>query len=385
MPITTSLEAINQKLQDAKDAQLEDILMISGSSAITKNQYGVTVVDPNDAASSLIFKPLVKSKLDNVELVKAIDTEVKELKPNIPKSGAEFIPKTLFDTQLAENKALLDQLKGLQTVRDQLQSTISALTSDAENQKNEKLSVQQSNIALANQGATLNQTISDFTVQIQSAVQKSVDESILRASLQAQNVGYKAQIEGLIKQIDSLNSIIEGLQSQLGAVQQQQAITNSTQAIALSAGGTVIGGTSIIKFKLNDTPSLQPVTGKILANNVDTKWVNGSEIVINNSDVNPIKVVVSISPRVTIGWLVINQSTVTVAASQTENIKMSIVPNNNTANLDSKTTTGKHGSTSGTTSYVTKDGITITITKSDGTSAEKTFDICLIKSHPDQF
>ena len=59
MPIT-SLEAISEKLKEQKELQLEEILMVSGSSAIKKNEYGITVVDDKDAASSLEFKPLLK-------------------------------------------------------------------------------------------------------------------------------------------------------------------------------------------------------------------------------------------------------------------------------------------------------------------------------------
>ena len=68
----TSLEAISEKLNDAKNLELESILKVSGSAAVTKNEYGVTIVDAENVASSLIFKNLSKPKYDDVELAKAI-------------------------------------------------------------------------------------------------------------------------------------------------------------------------------------------------------------------------------------------------------------------------------------------------------------------------
>ena len=79
----TSLEAIAEKLADKRKEDLESILKVSGSSAIAKNDYGVTIVSEQNVASSLLFKSLTKTKQDDVELVKAIDVEVKELKPTI--------------------------------------------------------------------------------------------------------------------------------------------------------------------------------------------------------------------------------------------------------------------------------------------------------------
>ena len=55
----TGLEGIAEKLNDLKNSQLESILMVSGSLANTKNEFGVTVVENNNPASSLIFKILL--------------------------------------------------------------------------------------------------------------------------------------------------------------------------------------------------------------------------------------------------------------------------------------------------------------------------------------
>ena len=41
----TSIEAIAQKLQEERKNRLEEILISSGSQAIVKNDYGITIVD----------------------------------------------------------------------------------------------------------------------------------------------------------------------------------------------------------------------------------------------------------------------------------------------------------------------------------------------------
>jgi hypothetical protein len=56
--MATSLEAIAQKLQEERQNKLESILSISGSQSIAKNNYGITVVEESNVASSLLFKEL---------------------------------------------------------------------------------------------------------------------------------------------------------------------------------------------------------------------------------------------------------------------------------------------------------------------------------------
>ena len=64
----TNLEAIALKLEEERKAKLESILSVSGSQSIAKNEYGVTIVDDKNVASSLVFKTLNKPKYDEEEL-----------------------------------------------------------------------------------------------------------------------------------------------------------------------------------------------------------------------------------------------------------------------------------------------------------------------------
>jgi len=59
-----SLEEIKEKLAEARQEQLEQILSTSGSTAIAKNEYNITTIDEKNVATSLVFKNLSKPKYD---------------------------------------------------------------------------------------------------------------------------------------------------------------------------------------------------------------------------------------------------------------------------------------------------------------------------------
>jgi hypothetical protein len=198
--MATSLEAIAEKLQQERQNKLESILSISGSQAIAKNNYGITVVEESNVASSLVFKELNKNKYDTTELLKAVDVVVTELKPDIPTANLDLVPKPLYDEKVVENEDLRKQVTDLTATVVDLNVQITDLKGQVQTEINNRLTIEQTNDALVNQLQTLTQTIDEFALQIQVAVQKSVDESILRTSLQAQNTGFKAQIEALINQ-----------------------------------------------------------------------------------------------------------------------------------------------------------------------------------------
>jgi len=379
----TPLETIAQKLSDKRKEDLESILKISGSAAVSKNEYGVTIVDEQNVASSLVFKPLTKTKIDNVELLKAIDVEVKELKPSIPVLTKELVPKSLYDEQVTTNTDLTKQVEDLTKKVESLTSEVAGLNAEVQTQINNKLSVEQSNDALSNQLNTLTGTIQDFSNQIQSAVQKSVEESILRASLQSQNQGFKAQIEALIKQIDSLNSIIEGLQSQLGAVQQQQAIQQSTSNLAAAAGGDALVKSIVVKWEgaKDRTDITKGLAGKVNAKDYgQTKWEANGQLSLTNNDAQPVKI--SIEHKAVNGWawLIIPKNNFEIPASGNETISFTI---NAKAIPGSAESESKWIGWGPTVEY--KGTIKVTATKGDGTSESKEYPSNIVKANPGSY
>jgi hypothetical protein len=382
----TSLEAIAEKLADKRKEDLESILSISGSSAISKNNYGITIVDAENVASSLLFKSLTKTKQDDVELVKAVDVEVKELKPTIPTPNLDLVPRPLYTEQVDLNTDLRKQVADLTTTVTDLNGQVTTLKSEVETQINNRLNIEQTNDALVNQTESLTKVVGDFSTQIQNAVQKSVDESILRASLQAQNTGFKAQINALIKQIDSLNAIIEGLQSQLGAVQQQQAIQQSTVANAAASGGDPFVNAVIAKFNGESSWTTQ-TTGlfaKINADSYESKWVRNGKLTLTNNDKSAVKVSMAFKSANGWDWLSIPKNNFDLAAGATEDIIFGINSKAVPRSADSTSTNWLLTTTWGNSKNY--DGtLKLTITKADGTSQSKDYPASFQKSNPGSY
>jgi hypothetical protein len=378
----TSLEAIAEKLSDKRKGDLESILKLSGSSAISKNDYGVNIVDANNVASSLLFKPLTKPKQDDVELIKAIDVGVKELKPDIPTPNLDLVPRPLYTEQVTLNEDLRKQVSDLTVTVTDLNGQITTLKSEVETQINNRLNIEQTNDALVNQTESLTKVVGDFSTQIQNAVQKSVDESILRASLQSQNTGFKAQINALIKQIDSLNAIIEGLQSQLGAVQQQQAIQQSTAATAAAAGADAFVNAVTAKFD-GESQSKDNTTGLfayVKGDSYASKWMRNGTLKLTNNDKLPVKISMVHSPPNGWNWLVIPKNNFDLAGGASDEIVFGI--NANAVPRDAESSDGFF-SWGATTSYM--GTIKLTITKADGTTQSKDYPAGFAKTAPGSY
>jgi len=365
----TSLESISEKLAETKKVNLEALLIASGSAAVAKNEFGVTVVDNTNVASSLVFKNLSKPKYDETELLKAIDVEVIELKPNIPTPNLNLIPKPLYDEQVLLVEDLRNQVARLTTTIEDLNAQIITLQTQVQTEINNRLSVEQTNDVLVNQIDTLTNTINDFSNQIAISLQKSVDESILRASLQSQKTGFKAQIEALIQQINSLNAIIEGLQAQLGAVRQQKDL----EATAQSQGGTIINKIVTVNFSPKGSANDPVMSYKIENARKDRKeWVNGRNLKLTNNDLEPVNVIITATFQQSQRWFRIPKSNFKITAGSTEEITFIDTPGN--LNYDKRDKT------------VFVDGvINITIGRADGTSETKDFKTKLKIAHPKSY
>lgn len=378
----TALETISQKLQEERDNRLESILISSGSAAIAKNEYNVTIVDNKNVASSLVFKELNKDKYDEEEIKKAINVNVTELKPNIPEPNLNLIPKPIYDKLALQYADLQKQYNDLETIYQVALAEIRRLDTEVKRVTIEKLTIEQKDDLIANQMETLKDTLNLFTDQIQTAVQKSVEESILRTSLQSQNAGYKVQIEALIKQIDSLNSIIEGLQAQLGAVQQQQAITTGTQAQALAGGADVINEVVILKINGPEIDKAFKIASKQKASSTDVKWTSGGTLDFTNNDKSPVTITLShpTPPGFSIDWMTFPKGkSFTIAAGASESIQLGIDHNSGTGKDSKKKLFGYSGSTD----Y--KSELTVTVTKADGKAASKKYPTKNTKNHPDSY
>lgn len=375
----TGLEAIAEKLQEQKKKQLEEILSVSGSSAISKNQNNVTIINETNPATSLIFKGLDKPKYDEAELLKAVNVSITELAPNIPTANLDLIPKPIYDAEVTASNELRIQNTRLQLTVDSLNNTITDLRAQVQTEINNRLSIEQTNDALVNQLDTLNGTITDFTGQITTSLQKSVDESILRASLQSQNTGFKAQIKALIKQIDSLNSIIEGLQAQLGALQQQQAIQQSAQSVAFASGAEIINEVGLVKFtdKGNDKDGW--ITAAVSTNSRqkrrETKWQYGETIEFTNNDKFPINININTTFDSEKGkWFALPETNFTLGAGSTKSLKPILYSERPPLKFgDRENSSDAFGN------------IVIEVVRQDGSTKSKSFKTKLMLRHPNSY
>ena len=365
----TSAESINEKIQQIKSESLEKILSVSGSAAISRNEYGINVVDSNNLASSLVFKGLTKDKYDNEELVKAVDVEVKELLPNIPNTNLDLVPRPVYNEKVAENEDLRKVVTKLNGDIVVLNSRISTLESQVQTEINNRLSIEQTNDLLVNQIETLNATIEDFASQISTSLQKSVDESILRASLQSQKTGFKAQIEALIQQINSLNAIIEGLQAQLGAVRQQKDLETTAQG----QGGTIVNKIVTVNFSPKGSANDPVMSYKIKNARDDAKeWINGRNLKITNNDLEPVTIKINATWDRNQRWFIIPKTDFKITAGSTEEIDFIANPQGTS-----------YGKRDNTTFY--KAALTITVERADGTSETKSFKTELKIAHPKSY
>lgn len=365
----TGLEALNEKLQQVKSDSLEKILSVSGSEAITRNEYGINVVNSDNIASSLLFKELTKNKIDQEEVIKAVNVKVTELLPNIPSTNLDLVPRPVYNAELTTSLDLRKQVTNLTNTIGTLNTIITELESQVETEVNNRLTIEQTNDLLVNQIETLNSTIEDFSNQIAISLQKSVDESILRASLQSQKTGFKAQIEALIQQINSLNAIIEGLQAQLGAVRQQKDLEQTAQA----QGGTIINKIVNVNFSPKGTPSDATMAYKIKNARDDAKeWVRGKSLKLVNNDLEPVDVVIAATFDQNQRWFKIPKSSFRITAGATEELEFVATPEG--------TSYDKRGNT---TFY--NASLTITVKRADGTSETKSFKTELKIAHPKSY
>ncbi len=369
--------------------RLEQILRVSGSSAMNKNTYNVTVINSEDSTTSLLFKSLQKDKFDEDEIKKAINVEIKELKPNIPQKRKDLVPKPVYDAEVKKVEDLTELVRVLREQIAELQNRILTLQSEVDNEKTNRLNVELTNDALVNQLDALSDTVDDFGQQLATAIQKSVEESIYRTSLQAQNDGFKAQIQALIKQIDSLNAIIEGLQAQLGALQQQKLIEDSADSVASASGGKVVNDVVAVSMTQKSDPGNKyEIFAKFNASSKGSnkKWINGGTLKFNNSD----KAAVQVTLKFTKGnqggnWLKLEKTSFTIDAAKSVDIKMDL-SREGLGGLESRWHKRVYGGHWGHSKVYPGGTLLVTVKRADGTTKEPvSFSCGFGKYHPKSY
>ena len=216
--MSTPLENISVVLSAKRKNELNTILTQSGSSASTKTNAGVTIVNDSNIASSLVFQKLQSPAYDITELLKSINTSAIEINPNIPESNTNFVQKPIYDNQLLTNSNIKTKINEITKIVDQLISIKDDYNSQIQFEKTQQTLIKSSNTLLATSIKSLKKTIEQFNAQIEEAIQKSLLESIKRTSIVAQNRGFSKEITALLKHVNALNLLIQTINVQIATI-----------------------------------------------------------------------------------------------------------------------------------------------------------------------
>lgn len=189
------------------EAQVAKIF-VSGSDAIqATNQNGVRLFQESDLTDGIISGKLIRPKYNTKELKKSIDTNIFELLPNLAPDLPDTVLRSTYNEALARIDDLTKQLEqanltinDLNSIIAELESIVEVLRIEADNEKlKADIAREQADIA--------NQQIAETTIDLQNAIQNSINEAIQRVSL-------TARVEALLQENESLREQLFGLSAQ---------------------------------------------------------------------------------------------------------------------------------------------------------------------------
>lgn len=244
--MSTPLENISVVLSAKRKNELNTILTQSGSSASTKTNAGVTIVNDSNIASSLVFQKLQSPAYDITELLKSINTSAVEINPNIPESNTNFVQKPVYDNQLLINSNIKTKINEITKIVDQLISIKDDYNSQIQFEKTQQTLIKSSNTLLATSIKSLKKTIEQFNTQIEEAIQKSLLESIKRTSIVAQNRGFSKEISALLKHVNTLNLLIQTINVQIATIETKTKIEGDARAFAAEKNGIVLNSILVV-------------------------------------------------------------------------------------------------------------------------------------------
>jgi len=194
-----------------KNEQKVQELLTKGSNALgEKNSAGVRLFKESDLGDGVISGKLIRPKYNNAELKKSIDTDIFELLPQEAPQLPDMVLRSVYNVATQSIADLTLQVQQLTNEVSTLSTKISELEIVSESLKieadNERL---KANIS-EQQTLTANQQIATTTIDLQNAIQNSINEAIQRVSLTARN-------EALYQENVSLREQLFGQTAQIAA------------------------------------------------------------------------------------------------------------------------------------------------------------------------
>lgn len=172
------------------------------------------ILNIKELDGGIVSGQLIRPKYDSKELKKSIDTEIFELIPQTKVELPDTVLRSFYNEVTQSVNDLTIEVQLLTTDILNLNSTISELEIETETLRieadNEKLKANVSQ----QQATVANKQVAETTIDLQNAIQNSINEAIQRVSLSARNDALYQENENLREQLFGLSAqTAEGAQS----------------------------------------------------------------------------------------------------------------------------------------------------------------------------
>ena len=226
------------------------------------SEAGILTNDKIDGG--IIGGKLIRPKYDRDELEKSIDTNIFELIPNEPVELPDTVLRSIYDEATNTISTLTTTIETLNSEVLQLTSKVSELEVVSESLKIQADSEILKASTLEIQNGIINLKISETTIDLQNAIQNSINEAIQRVSLTARN-------EALALENQSLRDQIYGLSA------------------ATAAGGTVGATSNFAVVVIGSEESqwdMKDTTSKELIKDNSSYWADTCKIAIDVKNIS---------------------------------------------------------------------------------------------------
>jgi len=190
-----------------KNEQQVQKILTSGSSTLNaRTSAGLRLFKESDLSDGIIGGKLIRPKYNNDELKKSVNTEIFELLPQEAPDLPDMVLRSIYNEATQSINDLTDDIEVLNGQVSDLESTISDLEIVSESLKIEAdNAILRADIA-DNRANIANEQIAQTTIDLQNAVQNSINESIQRVSLTARNESLLQENESLREQLFGLSA-----------------------------------------------------------------------------------------------------------------------------------------------------------------------------------
>jgi hypothetical protein len=172
-------------------------LLVSGSTAISKNEFGVYSFEQTALNDGVISGKLIKPKYNETELVKSVDTVIFELLPPVAPPVDDRVPRPIYNVVTQSVIDLTQQVVELTDLVYTLRAKVQDVEIVSESLRVD-LDLQNLNVAASqNQVSQITTKITSTITELQNSIQKGTSEAIQRVSLFARNQALEQELSQL--------------------------------------------------------------------------------------------------------------------------------------------------------------------------------------------